>query len=345
MSQTAAFPGLVDLVAAELGGSTLGASDDFFAEVSRLNLPEPALFIPDKYSDRGKWMDGWESRRKRSAGHDFCILRLGVPGSVRGFDIDTSHFRGNQPAFAAVEGVAAAANATFDELCAADWVELLPQTRLLPDAHNLCAPMASQLVTHLRLNIFPDGGVARFRAYGVVKAELRAPAFDAVRSLHVPAELVDLAALTNGARVLACSDAHFGAEHQLILPGRAPHMGSGWETRRRRGSGHDWLIIELARTGHVELLEIDTNHFKGNYPDRCSLDTIYAPGAKVTDLVTGEAIGEQSWTPLLASTKLEPDRRHFLKLEPDTARATHLRLNIYPDGGISRLRAWGRGDG
>jgi len=333
----AGFNGLVDLASSLVGGKALAASDDFFAGVENLLLPGRAVFIAGKFTERGKWMDGWESRRKRGPGHDYCLLELGVPGSVLAFDIDTQHFVGNHPAFASVEGILAPRGTPLPSLLAGDFQELLRQVPLLPNAQNLFVASPGPVVSHLRLNIFPDGGVARFRAYGRVSAAWATPELDEPAAAHVPPGCFDLAALENGGVALACSDAHFGGMSNLLLPGRAVNMGSGWETRRRRGPGSDWILIRLGARGTPRLLEVDTNHFKGNFPDRCALEVIDAPGARPTDLIESGA-----WQPLLPETKLTADTRHFFADELLTSVvATHVRLRIFPDGGVSRLRVWG----
>jgi allantoicase len=337
----AGFNGLVDLAAALIGGKALATSDDFFAGMDNLLLPGRAVFIPGKFTERGKWMDGWESRRKRGPGHDWCLIALGVPGSPLAFDIDTQHFVGNHPAFASVEGTFAPRNTSLSELLSSEFRELLPQVPLSPNAQNLFVADAGSAVSHLRLNIFPDGGVARFRAYGRVSATWAAPEFDTLTAAHVPADCFNLAALENGAVALACSDAHFGGMNNLLLPGRAENMGSGWETRRRRGPGSDWIVIRLGARGIPRALEIDTNHFKGNFPDRCAVDVIDAPGARPTDLIESTA-----WQPLLTETKLAASTRHFFTTEKlASSPATHVRLRIFPDGGVSRLRVWGNARG
>lgn len=334
---SASFNGLIDLASALVGGKALATSDDFFASMDNLIQPGPAQFIAGKYTERGKWMDGWESRRKRGPGHDWCLLELGVPGSVLAFDIDTQHFVGNHPAFAAVEGIAAPRGTPVSKLLAASFRELLPESPLLPGSQNLFVANAAGPVSHLRLNIFPDGGVARFRAYGRVAAAWREPELDALSMGHVPPGAFDLCALENGALALACSDAHFGGMNNLLLPGRASNMGSGWETRRRRGPGHDWIVIQLGARGTPSVIEVDTHHFKGNFPDCCAIDVIDAPGARPTDLLASPA-----WLPLLGETKLQADTRHFFADELGRrAPATHVRLRIFPDGGVSRLRVWG----
>jgi allantoicase len=331
----ATFTGLIDLLAAQLGGRALATSDDFFAGMEALVQPGRAVFIPGKYTERGKWMDGWESRRKRRPGHDHCILALGAPGTVLGFDIDTQHFVGNHPPFASVEGVNAPPGSTAAELERMRWSELLPQSPLRPDAQNLFAASPGEVVTHLRLNIFPDGGVARFRAYGRVAPDWSRRDSDEETAQRVPPELVDLAAVTSGGLALACSDAFFGPMNNLLLPGRSTDMSGGWETRRKRQPGHDWILVKLGARGVPQLVEVDTNHFKGNFPDRCSLEGIDAASASITEL-----IAERAWLPLLSETPLSAHTRHFFDIQGGAV--THLRLNIFPDGGVSRLRVWGR---
>jgi allantoicase len=338
MNDAASFTGLVDLAAAALGGKALGTSDEFFAAADNLLQPGRGDFIEGKFTERGKWMDGWESRRRRGPGHDWCIIELGVAGTLVGLDIDTNHFLGNHPAYASIDGVSAARGTPLAALIAMAWSELLPQSPLRPGSQNLFAARPSRPVTHLRLNIFPDGGVARFRAFGIVEPQFAAGPRDPETIARVAPELVDLAALENGGLALCCSDAFFGPMHQLLLPGRAANMGGGWETRRKRAPGHDWILIKLGARGRARVVEVDTNHFKGNYPDRCSLEAIDAADLKITDLIASSA-----WSSLLPETKLSAHTRHFFDIAPHPG-ASHLRLNIFPDGGISRLRVWGSRD-
>jgi len=330
------FANLVNLSDRSFGARVLGASDDYFAAAENLISPEPAAFDKTRFTDRGKWMDGWESRRRRGPGYDWCILELGVTGECAAFDIDTAHFNGNHPAFASIDGVLGPPGATLEALAELSWHELLPQVPLQATTQNLFAAERRAHVNYLRLNIFPDGGVARLRAFGRVVPRWNEAALDELSRAKVRPGAVDLAALVNGARPLACSNAHFAPMHQLILPGRAEHMGGGWETRRRRGPGHDWIIVELAARGTPELLEIDTNHFKGNYPDRCSVELLDSPGpSRPTDLVA-----RSDWQTLLPETRLSADARQFIDKLPALT-GTHLRLNVFPDGGVSRLRLWG----
>jgi allantoicase len=312
------FTDLVDVAAARLGGTVLEANDEFFAPKENLLKPEKPVWREGEYTDRGKWMDGWETRRRRTPGHDWCIVRLGVPAVIHGVVVDTSHFTGNYPEQCSLE-----AGATEGVEPPRDWREILPRSPLQGDARNSFAISHPERVTHLRLNIYPDGGVARLRVYGepVRNPDLR------------PGVTADLAALENGGLVVACSDMFFGHRHNLILPGRSTHMGDGWETRRRRGPGHDWIVVRLAARGSIVRIEVDTDHFKGNAPESCAVE--------VSDAATlgPEQISEAPWTTLLPRTPLEPDARHCFELS--AAPATHVRLAIYPDGGIARLRVFG----
>ena len=241
----------------------VAANDEFFGPKDRLILPEAAEWVDDRYTERGKWMDGWETRRRREPGFDWCIVRLGAPGLVRGVDVDTAHFRGNFPEACAIDLRAVDGYPPAGDLVEGDWIECLPPESLEGDAHNLFAIDHPLRATHLRLRVFPDGGVARLRVYGEVVADWA--------RLAKRGE-VDLAAAEHGARVVACSDMFFGSRHNLIMPGDAHSMGEGWETRRRRGGGHDWTVVRLGTAGTVERAEIDTRHFKGNAPGSCSLD-------------------------------------------------------------------------
>lgn len=320
----------VDLANPRLGAKALCASDDFFAEVARMLNPEPAVFVPGKYDTNGKWMDGWESRRKRHAGHDWAIVRLGVKGFIRGFDVDTSHFVGNYPPAVSIEATVCEAD-DVDALEMARWTEILSAHSLGPSSHHLIECASREVWTHLRVNIYPDGGVARLRVYGQPVGALQATGVN---------DLVDLAALENGGRPVSWNDASFGSSvTNLLLPGRGLNMGDGWETRRRREPGNDWCVIELGAVGIVEKIEIDTAFFKGNYPDRCSVQAACVGGG------TDRSITTQSmfWAELLASQKLQMDAVHTFSSElAGLGPISHVRLNIFPDGGVSRLRVWGR---
>jgi allantoicase len=317
-----AFAALADLASSRVGGRAIATNDDFFASKSHLVKPAAPVFIPGKYTSRGKWMDGWESRRRRTPGHDWCIVALGMRGIVRGVNVDTSFFTGNFPTHCSIDALDMA-RAVPRNLHAAEgppWTPLLAKTALQGDSANFVAIDNDRAWTHLRLHIYPDGGVARLRVFGEVVVDWTAAA--------KAGRPVDLAAIWHGGLVIDVSDKHYGSPNNMLMPGRAVNMGDGWETKRRRGPGHDWAIVRLGTPGDIAKVEIDTNHFKGNYPDSASIDG---------------RLGEGGWTELLPQTKLRPHHRHFFAKElRKPGLVSHVRLNIYPDGGISRLRVHGR---
>jgi allantoicase len=324
----ASFTGLVDLAAERVGGKALLTTDDFFAEMQNLLKPGRGVYIVDKYTEQGKWMDGWESRRKRVPGYDWCIIKLGMPGVIRGVDIDTNHFLGNHPPYASIDALSCAHDASNDELQKLEWKVILPKVALKMGSQNIFAINDDSRWTHIRLNIYPDGGVARLKVYGEVRK-----LWDATRA----DEIVDLAAIENGGLVVAANDMFFGNKNNMIMPGRAPNMGDGWETRRRREPGHDWAILQLGHVGTLKKIEIDTNHYKGNFPDNCWLEGCLSPGAAIDTLNHSEF----NWTEILPKTKLQADHRHYFEQFSNPGPWSHIRINIAPDGGISRFRAHG----
>ena len=325
------FNDLVDLAAERLGGAVLLANDEFFAPKEALLKPGPAEWREHEYTERGKWMDGWETRRRRDPGYDWCIVRLGLPGVVRGLVVDTAFYRGNYPESCSVEGCDVSGSPDPQQIADdADWFEILPQSTLEGNTANLFPVTVDRRVTHLRLNIYPDGGVARLRVHGWVR-----PTW--TKFTQQGGE-VDLAALENGGWVPACSDMFYGHRQNLILPGRSRFMRDGWETRRRRGPGHDWTIIRLGAPGTLHRIELDTEFFMGNAPGTASLEGIHAPGTEIDELTADSA----QWMPLLDLSDLQPNTRNRWEDEVrPIGPITHVRLNIFPDGGVARLRLWG----
>jgi allantoicase len=319
---------LINLASERLGGAVLYANDDFFASKDNLLKDSDPIFIPDKYTDRGKWMDGWESRRRRTPGFDWSLIRLGLPGRIRQIVVDTSFFRGNYPEHCSIEACEVDGNPTIDDLSAEslNWKEILPQVPLSGDYQNQFEIDDLQRTTHLRFKIYPDGGVARLRVYGDVLPDKR-------RLLR---NNIDLASVENGASIVDCSDKFFGHPLNLIMPGHARNMSEGWETRRRRGPGYDWAVVKLAGRGLIDSVEIDTSHFKGNYPDSCTVEGCDR-GAGLT------LASPPDWHEILGPVKLQPHTRHvFADDLSNLAPITHVRLNIFPDGGVSRLRVYGK---
>lgn len=315
----------IDLAQPRLGAAVIETTDEFFAPGERLIDPGEPVFIPDRYDDHGKWMDGWESRRKRVPGHDHCIISL-CPGAIHGVDIDTSHFTGNYPPFASID--VCSSPGPPDENTR--WRALVDKTALKGDSHHFIPVQDSGIWTHARLNIFPDGGVARLRVYGVAHCD-----WDALD----PDRVVDLAAMALGGRALACNDMHYGHMSNLIAPGKGVNMGDGWETRRRREPGNDWVILRLGHPGRIQRVEVDTAFFKGNYPAQCSLHGLFDPEAPDNRL----SHESPHWFELLPAVHLGPDCVKVFESEiVDAGPVSHVRFDIYPDGGVSRLRLFGR---
>ena len=303
------FTRLPDLASRALAGSVVHANDELFAQRENLIKPGRAEFSAEDFGHKGKVYDGWETRRRREPGHDYAIVRLGVPGIVHGVVIDTSWFTGNYPPYASVEATSVEGYPSPDELQKADWVTLVPRSSLEGDADNPFPVGDPQRYTHVRLSIYPDGGVARFRVHG-----------EPVPDPRLLTGTVDLAALEHGGDVVECSNMFYSSPLNLLHPGRARIMGEGWENARRRDDGNDFVTVRLAAPGVVRRVELDTSYFVGNAPGWARLR------------------GDDA--DLVPKTRLQPDTRHLFRV----ARAepvSEVRLDVYPDGGMARLRVYG----
>jgi len=324
------FTQLTDLAAEKLGGKVVFATDDFFAEKENLINSGRGVFITDKYTERGKWMDGWESRRKRTLGNDWAVVKLATSGKITGFDIDTNFFLGNHPPHASIEAV----NLKSDEGIAdwndpsIQWKEILPKSPLDAGSQNFYTSHSDEICTHIRLHIYPDGGVARLRVYGEVFKN-----WDDVKD----EEEIDLLAAINGGNALACNDMFFSAMSNLTMPNRGANMGDGWETKRNRTpNNRDWVILKLATPGIIKSILVDTCHFKGNYPDRCMMEACLSENNQ--DVLDDKV----KWTEVLPIQQLSANHEHVYTSELiNSGVYSHVRLNIFPDGGISRLRIFG----
>lgn len=305
---------LPDLASRRLGSAVLAASDEFYAAPEHLILPEPPLFRPQTFTTKGQEYDGWETRRsrRRSTDHDWAIIRLGIPGIVRAVTVDTAFFTGNNPPFASVEGCGAEGYPDPADLTG--WEPIVPRSALAGDTANEFTVDTDRRYTHVRLRIYPDGGVARLRVHGT-------PVPDPRWLTGMP---FDLAALAVGGTVVECSDWFFSPPNNMLQPGESRFMSDGWETARRRDDGNDWAVIRLAAQGTPRVVEIDTTHYKGNAPDEV--------------MVTGRR-ADGDWHLVLPRTRLQPDTPHRFRVETDSV--THVRLDVYPDGGIARFRAYG----
>jgi allantoicase len=317
--------GLIDLAQPRLGTKVIYKTDDFFASANRIISPTEPVFKVGVFDKHGKWMDGWESRRKRTAGHDYIIIKLGKPGTIKKVDVDTSHFNGNQPAMISIEG----ANSNSNKINQLKWQPLLSKKKTKANSHHYFTVNSDKVFTHIKFNIFPDGGVARLRLYGSI-----------AKSSKLKNKKINLASLLDGSSVIACNNEHFGKAENILAPGKAKNMGDGWETRRRRGKGFDWLILNSLDGKEIDKIEISTHHFKGNFPSHCSLQAAYLPNSKNSKQIVKSS---NTWKYLLKDAKLSANKVHVFKnylMKKD--KINFIKINIFPDGGISRFRIYGK---
>ena len=346
------FTELPDLAVRTLGGSVAYANDELYAERENLITAGPAVFSPATFGLKGQVYDGWETRRRREPGHDHAIVRLGAPGIIHGVVVDTSFFTGNYPPEVSVEAAGAEGYPSPAELAAAGWITIVPRSPAKGDARNLFEVTDGHRYTHVRLSIYPDGGVARLRVHGEVVPDPR-----------FLAGTLDLAAAENGSVITGCSDMFYSSAANLIAPGRARTMGEGWENARRRDDGNDWVSVRLAVPGRVRYAELDTSLFVGNAPGWARLTGARrGPGSGAWGAIgsgatvaagSGSGVGPGSgagkgsrpggWFELLPRTRLQPDTRHRFRIAPGPPIAA-ARLDVYPDGGMARLRLWGEAD-
>jgi allantoicase len=313
-----------DLASRWLGSSVIAASDESFGDKENLLRPGPAAFEPGHYGNRGEIVDGWETRRRRETGHDWAIVRLGAPGIITSVDVDTSFFTGNYPEHCAIEacGCEGYPSPAALDRPGVDWVQIVTRSRLRGDAHNIFAVSDPRRFTHIRLSVFPDGGVARLRVLGQVVPDPRGLE-------HLT---IDLASQEYGGTVVASSDDFYTAASTLNRPDTARTMGEGWETQRRRDAGNDFAIFQLAFAGRVRQLIADTAHFKYNASAQIA---VYGCNQDLPP-----PADSPGWVPLLRRTSLQPDTRHVLALSHEQSVAS-IRLDAFPDGGLSRVRVIG----
>ena len=320
--------GLIDLAQSRLGSKIVYKTDEFFAPAKRIINPWPPVFKEGVFDKHGKWMDGWETRRKRKKKHDHLILKLGKPGNIHKVDIDTSYFSGNQPSKVSLEACFSKKKLPNKN---SKWVKILNKKSTKPNSHHFFIIKSKFTFTHVKLNIYPDGGVARLRIYGTMQTKKK-----------FGKKIINLTSVLNGAVPIACNNEHFGRAENILAPGSGKNMGDGWETRRSRGTNFDWLIIKCATTGKINKIQIDTHHFKGNYPDKCSLQAAY-----LSNKISSKTIVDRSkkWKLLLNKAKLNAHKKHnFQNKLMKNKKVNYIRINIFPDGGISRIRAFGKAE-
>ena len=316
---------MINLADPRIGSKIIFKTDDFFAAAHRILKTDIPVFKDGLFDKHGKWMDGWETRRRRSKGYDYLVLKLGKPGKIFDIDIDTSHFNGNQPTHASLEGCFSRSKPNKKT----KWTRLLGKKKLGPNKNHNFKSQNKSTFNYIRLNIFPDGGVARLRLYGKIEIDKKT----------INNKNINLTSVLNGASIVGCNNEHFGRAENIIAPGKGKNMGDGWETRRSRGKNFDWLIIKFGKPGLIKKLEIDTHHFKGNYPDTCSIQT-----ANISKNLSNKLIANNSknWKFILNKSKLSANKKHvFKKFLIKRNKENYLKINIHPDGGISRIRAFG----
>ncbi|GAB3266081.1 allantoicase [Kineosporia babensis] len=305
---------LTDLASSAVGGRVVYANDQLFADRRNLIRPEPSAHEVHTFGPDGKIYDGWETRRRRDAGHDYAIVRLGLPGVVQSVVIDTAHFKGNYPPFASIEATASEGHPVAQDLPESAWTTILPKVELKGHTANVFEVTSEHRWTHVRLSIYPDGGVARLRVQGLPVAD--------------PRQLtgtIDLAALENGGAVVGVSDMFYSSAAKLILPGNPLTTEGGWENARRRDDGNDYVVFALAGAASLRRAVIDTSHFLGNAPGELRL--------------LGSVPGSQDWLELLPRQPVRPDSVHRLRVARDVV--DQVRMDVYPDGGMSRVRLLG----
>ena len=318
--------GLIDLAQSRLGSKVVFKTDEFFASASRIINPMPPIFKEGVFDKHGKWMDGWETRRKRSKGHDYLILKLGKAGRISKVDIDTSYFSGNQPTKVSIEACFSKKNLPSKN---SKWTKILKKKSTKANSHHFFNIKNKSVFTHIKLNIYPDGGVARLRIYGSME----------IKKIKKK-KIINLASVLNGASVIAYNNEHFGKAENILAPGSGKNMGDGWETRRSRGKNFDWLILKCAAAGKIKKIQIDTHHFKGNYPDMCSLQATYLNGKISAKSIVNKS---KKWKLLLNKVKLHAHKKHnFQNKIMKNKKVNYIKINIFPDGGISRIRVFGR---
>ena len=317
---------MINLADPRYGTKIIFKTDDFFASANRILKPNPPIFKEGIFDKHGKWMDGWETRRRRRKGFDYLIIKIGKPGKIFNVDIDTSYFNGNQPTHASLQ----ACYSNKKPNNKTRWIKILDKKKLGPNKNHNFIIKNKSVFTHVKLNIFPDGGVARLRVYGEVE----------IKKINFGNKLINLTSVLNGASIVGCNNEHFGRAENVLAPGKGKNMGDGWETRRSRGKNFDWLIIKLGRTGIINKIEIDTHHFKGNYPNSFSVQSALIPNKVKSKKIVSES---KKWILLLEKTKLKPHKKHSFKSKTFKKNKLNcLRINIFPDGGISRIRAFGQ---
>ena len=317
---------MTNLADPRIGSKVVFKTDDFFASAKRIINNQTPVFKEGVFDNHGKWMDGWETRRRRTKGFDYLIIKLGKPGKIRSIDIDTAYFSGNQPTQASLEDCFSKKNNPNNK---SNWIQILNKKKIGPNKNHNFKIKNQSIFTHVKLNIYPDGGVARLRIFGEIILE----------KFNFKNKVINLTSMVNGASIVGCNNEHFGKSENILAPGRGKNMGDGWETRRSRGKNYDWLIVKCGHAGKIKKIEIDTHHFKGNYPDSCSIQATYISKKMPNSAIVQKS---QKWDLILNRAKLKANKKHIFKNKiMSKNKINFIKINIFPDGGISRIRTFG----
>lgn len=347
------FSSTTNLTTTLLGASILSISDEFFAAASNLLTPTPPIRKPGVYVHSGAWYDGWETRRHNAKEFDWVVVRLGCVGVVEGVEVDTAFFSGNEAEEVGLDGwfmPPGGEEGDVGEDGFSGWREVLPRQACGPNQRQawkvVVAGEEMRPYTHLRLKMYPDGGIARLRVYGHA---VPPPLSASVTGLegHLPVE--ELSSALNGGVALSCSDQHFGVRSNLLLPGRGVDMGDGWETARSRTKGHvDWVVCRLGLRGKsVDKVVVDTKDFRGNFPRAVKVEGWLTGQDKAVEEPKSD---DDGWIELVNGEKpCQADTEHIFEAQdlsnsliPDGKVLTHVKMTIIPDGGVKRLRIFGR---
>ena len=317
---------MTNLADPRIGSKVVFKTDDFFASAKRIINNQTPVFKEGVFDNHGKWMDGWETRRRRTKGFDYLIIKLGKPGKIRSIDIDTAYFSGNQPTQASLEACFSKKNNPNNK---SNWIQILNKKKIGPNKNHNFKIKNRSIFTHVKLNIYPDGGVARLRIFGEI----------ILQKFNFKNKVINLTSMVNGASIVGCNNEHFGKSENILAPGRGKNMGDGWETRRSRGKNYDWLIVKCGHAGKIKKIEIDTHHFKGNYPDSCSIQATYISKKMPNSAIVQKS---QKWDLILNRAKLKANKKHIFKNKiMSKNKINFIKINIFPDGGISRIRTFG----
>ena len=315
---------LIDLALIRNGAEIISFSNDFLGQAENLLKSEPINYDENLYDENGKIYDGWGSKRSRNIDNeDWVIIKLGNIGKINLINIDTTFFSNNSPMFVSLEGVLLDKEEIFEE-DNIKWQTILKPVNVQPDKQNIFFIEENKSINYVRLRIYPDGGISRLRLFGVP---------DLIES----EESLDYASIINGGKVILSSDTYYGHMNNLIKPHVPLNSNDGWGTMRRRNDGNDWIIVKLGKTINLEEILINTQHFIGNFPEFCKVESLN--DIKLTDL---EVFKTKKWQLLRDDYKMFAGHEHRITKFEHNDQVSHIKISIYPDGGISRVKIIGK---